>query len=89
MVTRVCTYLATALLFAAGTSFLFFTALVLLYEVVHRIEDGSLAVHGATMVLNEVWSGNEIYLVVVSYLTLSYLFYSASCFVMQIPQREA
>ena len=71
-------YLGLSLTLISGTTFLMFTVLVLLHEVLPRMIESSLNVAGTTMVLNQVWEGNEIYLVVVLYATLSGFFFTCS-----------
>lgn len=62
---------------ACGASFLYFTYVVASDTVFPAVADGTLSVGSDSMVLNVLWEGNEIYLLLSIYLAAAVAFLTA------------
>ena len=63
--------LAGILLFSISLFFLFIVAYLVSTEVVPAMEQDSFSVNGNVMILNILWEGNEIYIVLTAYTLLA------------------
>lgn len=68
---RVLYGLSSIVLVLISAFFLFIVAYLVSSEVMPVARQGSLNVETSTMILNRVWKGNEIYLLLAAYLMLA------------------
>ena len=61
-------------LFSMSLFFIVIVAYLVSSEVLPAIENGSLNVESSTMILNVVWEGNEIYILLAAYALLAAAF---------------
>lgn len=65
---------AAFVLFSLSVFLVVIIAYLVRSEVMPAVEKGSLSVETSTMILNRVWEGNEIYLLLAAYTLLVFAF---------------
>jgi hypothetical protein len=60
--------------FLLSLFFVFITAYLVDLHVMPAVRKGSLSVDTSTMILNRVWHGNEIYIILAAYVVLAGIF---------------
>lgn len=71
MLSRILNGVISILLLATGTFLVFIVVYLISTEVMPALDQGSLNVQTSTMILNRVWHGNEIYILLVAYLLVA------------------
>lgn len=54
-----------------GMLFVFFTGVVFFQEIITNLRAGTITVEASSMILNHVWVGNRIYVLVTIYLAVA------------------
>lgn len=58
---------SAVVLFLSGLLFVFFTGVIIVDEIVPGMRNGTLTVETSSQILNRVWVGNEIYVLLAIY----------------------
>jgi hypothetical protein len=79
---------SSLILFVIGLFFVFFIWIVVSDEILPVLENGSLTVQTSSTILNHVWVGNEIYLLLTIYAAVAAAFISSGTVLVRKALRQ-
>jgi len=79
---------SSLVLFVIGLLFVFFIWIVVSDEILPGLRSGSLAVETSSTILNRVWVGNEIYLLLLFYAAVAAGFIASGTFLVRKALRQ-